>query len=195
MQSFFFFFGIYIYIYKRGKRRRKRRWELSNVVGKGWRENVRCTFLLPLFPSQLSAKISYIYIYNQKHQQEDILTVTIQNVIPFRSIGYPHDKNIASDKGHFEDFSKEKGRFFIMLCFTFWSCFVTFWCFSWHILLQGQEFWVLQLIPHVLGTKFEIYYSPVTIHCYYSLSLFTRYCSLRIFAYLRGVAPYISSKF
>ena len=49
-------------------------------------------------------------------------------------------------------------------------------CFSWHILLQGQEFWVLQLIPHVLGTKIEIYYSPVTIHCYHSLSLFTSYC-------------------
>ena len=38
------------------------------------------------------------------------------------------------------------------------------------------------------------YYSPVTIHP----SLFTgtihRYCSLRIFAYLRGVVPYIQSK-
>ena len=36
-------------------------------------------------------------------------------------------------------------------------------------------------------------------YCYYSLSLFTSYCSwhysLRIFAYLRGVVPYISSKF
>ena len=35
--------------------------------------------------------------------------------------------------------------------------------------------------------------------CHYSLSLFIRYyswhCSLRIFAYLRGVVPYISSKF
>ena len=70
-------------------------------------------------------------------------------------------------------------------------------CFSWHNLYQRQEFWVLQLIPHVLGTKNEIYYSPVTIHYYYSLSLFTCYCSwhcsLRIFAYLRGVVPYIWS--
>ena len=41
----------------------------------------------------------------------------------------------------------------------------------------------------------EIYYSSVTIHCYYSLSLFTCYYSLRNFAYLRGVVPYISSKF
>ena len=69
---------------------------------------------------------------------------------------HAHDKNIASDKGHFEDFLKEKGRFFIMSCF------------SWHILLQGQEFWVLQLIPYILGTKIEIYYSlllfTVTVH-------------------------------
>ena len=46
-------------------------------------------------------------------------------------------------------------------------------CFSWHILLQGQEFWVLQLIPHVLGqkVKFTIHLSlfTITIH----LSLFT----------------------
>ena len=49
------------------------------------------------------------------------------------------------------------------------------------------------------GAKNEIYYSlllfTVTIHCYYSLSLFTCYYSLRIFAYLRGVVPYIWSKF
>ena len=31
--------------------------------------------------------------------------------------------------------------------------------------------------------------SPVTIHCYYSLSLFTCYYSLRIFTYLRGGCP------
>ena len=45
-------------------------------------------------------------------------------------------------------------------------------CFSWHILLQGQDFWVLQLIPHVLGKKlkFTIHLSlfAVTIHCHYS---------------------------
>ena len=46
---------IYIYIYIRGERRR--RGELSNVVGKGERGNVQCTFPSP-FPSQLSAKFS-----------------------------------------------------------------------------------------------------------------------------------------
>ena len=69
-------------------------------------------------------------------------------------------KDIASDKGHFEVFPKEKKKdsslclwsyFFdlVMLCYILS-------CFSWHILLQEQEFWVLQLIPHVLGTKIEI---------------------------------------
>ena len=71
----------------------------------------------------------------------------------------------------------------VMLCYTLPS-------FSWHNLHQRQEFWVLQLIPHVLGTKIEIHYS---------LLLFTRYyswhCLLWIFAYLRGVVPYIWSKF
>ena len=72
-------------------------------------------------------------------------------------------------------------------------------CFLWHHVLQRQEYWVLQLIPHVLGQKMKFtihcYYSSVTIHCYYSLLLFTCYCSLRNFAYLRGAIPYIWSKF
>ena len=71
---------------------------------------------------------------------------------------------------------KRKILHYAMLHFLVILCYILS-CFSWHILLQGQEFWVLQLISHVLGTKIEIYYSPVTIHCYYSLSLFTRYCS------------------
>ena len=62
----------------------------------------------------------------------------------------------------------------VMLCYTLP-------CFSWHNLHQRQEFWVLQFIPHVLGTKKEIYYSPVTIHCHYSLSLFTCHYSLSLF--------------
>ena len=74
---------------------------------------------------------------------------------------------------------KRKILHYAMLHFLVILCYILS-CFSWHILFQGQEFWVLQLIPHVLGTKIEIYYSPVTIHYYYSLSLFTRYCSLRI---------------
>ena len=80
-------------------------------------------------------------------------------------------------------FQEKKKRFLIMLLVMLCSILS---CFSWHILLQGQEFWVPQLIPHVLGQKVKF-----TIH----LSLFTCYYSLRNFAYLRGVVPYISSKF
>ena len=86
---------------------------------------------------------------------------------------HAHAKRYCFCQGSFWSLSKRKKKdsslclwsyFFdlVMLCYIFS-------CFSWHILLQGQEFWVLQLIPHVLGTKIEIYYSPVTIHCYYSL--------------------------
>ena len=49
----------------------------------------------------------------------------------------------------------------VILCYTLP-------CFSWHNLHQIQEFWVLQFIPHILGTKNEIYYSPITIHRHYS---------------------------
>ena len=39
-------------------------------------------------------------------------------------------------------------------------------------MLQGQEYRVSQLIPHVLGQKMKFtihcYYSSITIHCYYS---------------------------
>ena len=67
--------GSVIYIYIRGERRRKG--ELSNVVGKGERGNVQCTFPPP-FPSQLSAKFSsmcvcvcvYIYIYKRWKKKE-----------------------------------------------------------------------------------------------------------------------------
>ena len=49
------------------------------------------------------------------------------------------------------------------------------------------------------GAKNEIYYSLLLFICHYSLLLFTGtihcYCSLRIFAYLRGAVPYIWSKF
>ena len=76
------------------------------------------------------------------------------------------------------DFASDKERCFIMLLVK--SYFVLP-CFSWHILLQGQEFWILQLIPHVLGKKWNL--------------LFICYYSFRFFAYLRGVVPYIWSKF
>ena len=60
-------------------------------------------------------------------------------------------------------------------------------------MLLRQEYEVLQLIPHVLGKKGKLLFT-ITIH----LSLFTGtihcYCSLRIFAYLRGAVPYIRGK-
>ena len=65
----------------------------------------------------------------------------------------------------------------VMFCFghAFILC-CTLPCFSWQNLHQRQKFSALQLIPHVLGTKSEIYHS---------FSLFIRYCSwhcsLRIF--------------
>ena len=102
-----------------------------------------------------------------------------------------HNKNIGYDKGHFEDYPKEKGRFFIMPCFTFWSCFVTFCHASPNIFYsKNKNFEFYNSFPTFWGQKLKF-----TIH----LSLFTRYCSwhysLRNFAYLRGVVPYISSKF
>ena len=92
----------------------------------------------------------------------------------------------ASDKAHFEVFPKEKGRIF-MPCFALvmlplschallWSCFHLCYplpCFSWQNLHQRQKFSALQLIPHVLETKREIQYSPVTIHSLLFMTLFT----------------------
>ena len=62
--------------------------------------------------------------------------------------------------------------------------------------------WSLTTDSPCFGQKRKItihcYYSSVTIHYHYSLSLFTGtihcYCSLRIFAYLRGAIPYIQGK-
>ena len=56
----------------------------------------------------------------------------------------------------------------------------------------------LQLIPHVLGQKNEIYYSFVTIHYHYSLLLFTCYYSFCLFKgscplYLKQVFCVLSS--
>ena len=93
-----------------------------------------------------------------------------------------------------ESFQKEKGRFLMPpFCHIFYALVMILYtlpCFLWHHLLQRQEFWVLQLIPHVLGQKMKF-----TIHFTIHLSLFTCYCSLRNFAYLRGAVPYIWNKF
>ena len=75
-----------------------------------------------------------------------------------------------------ESFQKEKGRFFMPpFCHIFYALAMILYtlpCFLWHQLLQRQEFWVLQIIPHVLGQKIKFtihcYYSSVTIHYYYS---------------------------
>ena len=84
-----------------------------------------------------------------------------------------HNKNIASDKGHFEDFPKEKGRFFIMPCFTFWSYFVTFCHASPNIFCsKDKNFEFYNAFPTFWGqkVKFTIHLSlfTVTIHCHYS---------------------------
>ena len=97
-----------------------------------------------------------------------------------------------------ESFQKEKGRFFMPpFCHIFYALVMILYtlpCFLWHHLLQRQEFWVQQLIPHVLGAKNEIYYSLLLFICYYSSVTIHCYYSLRIFAYLRGAVPYIWSK-
>ena len=113
------------------------------------------------------------------------------------------DKNNASDKNHFEDLPREKERCFIMLLvmLLIWSCFwfshalfhlgmllLTYSAPRTRILKSYNSF------PTFWGKKWNLLFT-VTIHCYYSLSLFICYYSLRIFAYLRGVVPYISSKF
>ena len=75
-------------------------------------------------------------------------------------------------------FQEKKKRFLIMLLVMLCSILS---CFSWHILLQGQEFWVPQLIPHVLGqkVKFTIHLSlfTITIHLLLFMTLFTpKFC-------------------
>ena len=134
---------------------------------------------LPLIRHTLQSKVS--------------MSTTTSRLFQYSKMwSHAHAEDIASDKDYFEDFQKEKGRFFMpTFCHIFHALVMIYFtlpCFSWHNMLQRQEFWVLQLIPHVLGqkVKFTIHLSlfTVTIH----LSLFTCYCSLRIFAYLRGLS-------
>ena len=75
-----------------------------------------------------------------------------------------------------KSFQKKKGRFFMpTFCHIFYALVMIYYtlpCFFWHTLHQRQEFWVLQLISHVLGqkVKFTIHLSlfTITIHCHYS---------------------------
>ena len=94
-----------------------------------------------------------------------------------------HNKNIASDEGHFEVFPKEKED--SSLCHAFLQSY--FLCFG-HDLLHFAMLLLTKVAPKTrissstiysprFGTESEIYYSPVTIHYYYSLSLFICYCS------------------
>ena len=84
-----------------------------------------------------------------------------------------------------ESFQKEKGRFFMPpFCHIFYALVMILYtlpCFLWHHLLQRQEFWVQQLIPHVLGAKNEIYYSLLLFIYHYSLLLFTVTIHLLLF--------------
>ena len=109
---------------------------------------------------------------------------------------HAHDTNIAFDKGSFWRLSKRKRKILhyafghalfhlVMLLLTYSAPRIRILSSTTH----SPRFWA----------KSEIYYSSITIHYYYSLSLFTCYyschCSLRIFAYFWGVVPYFSSKF
>ena len=82
-------------------------------------------------------------------------------------------KDIVSNKGHFEVFPKEKGRFFIIPCFTFWSFFVTFCHASPDIFCtKDKNFEFYNSFPTFWGQKlkFTIHLSlfTVIIHCHYS---------------------------
>ena len=106
------------------------------------------------------------------------------------------NKNIPSNKNHFEDFPSKKKK---MLHYAFGHAFgLVILCFAMLLLAQSApKTRILSFTTHSphFGAKNEIYYSLLLFIYHYSLSLFTCYYSLRIFAYLRGVVPYISSKF
>ena len=90
-------------------------------------------------------------------------------------------------KDHFEDFPKEKERFFIghalfhlvMLLLTY-SLHYAFGHALFHFVIflltysaPRTRIWSPTTHSPRFGEKSEIYYSSITIHCYYSLSLFT----------------------
>ena len=89
-------------------------------------------------------------------------------------------KDLTSDKGHFEVFPKEKRKIlhyamptFSHIFFALVMTYYTLPCFFWQNLHQRQEFWVLQFIPHVLGTKKWNLLFTVTIHLLLFMTLFT----------------------
>ena len=107
------------------------------------------------------------------------ITSIFKNVIPCDSMLMP--KDIASVKGHFEVFPKEKRKILHYVfghTFLIWSCFVTFCHASPDIFCsKDKNFEFYNSFPTFWGQKlkFTIHLSlfTVTIH----LSLFTCYCS------------------
>ena len=94
------------------------------------------------------------------------------------------NKNIPPDKNDFGDFPSKDA-----------SCFWSSHTLSCHassdtICSKDTNIEFYNSFPTFWGKKWNLLFT-VTIH----LSLFTCYYSLRNFAYLRGVVPYISSKF
>ena len=71
-----------------------------------------------------------------------------------------------------------------------WSCFVTFCHVSLDIFCSKDKNFSSTIVSPRFGEKSEIYNSLSLFTCYSSW-----HCSLRNFAYLRGVVPYISSNF
>ena len=130
-------------------------------------------------------------------------TITAKIVSIFKNVIPCSCRRYCFWQGLFWRLSKRKRKILHAYLLSYFPCFG-------HDLLHFAMLLLTQYAPKTrilsstidsprFGTKSEIYYSSVTIHCYYSLSLFTCYyswhCSLRNFAYLRGVVPYISSKF
>ena len=126
---------------------------------------------------------------------------------------HAHDKDIPENwcfwQRSFWSFSKKKGRFFIMPCLALvilsLSCHALLWsCF--HALLHFAMLLLTKSTPKtktfsstIDSQRFEDKKRNLLFTCHYSLSLFICYCSwhcsLRIFAYLRGVFPYVWNKF
>ena len=111
----------------------------------------------------------------------------------------------ASDKAHFKVLQKEKEGIFIMSSFALvmLSCFAMPWpcpasldkiCTN-----KKTKIFSSTIDSPCFGEKKKKFTIQLLFTYYYSLSLFIRYCSwycsLRIFAYLRGVVPYVWNKF
>ena len=134
-------------------------------------------------------------------QSKDLMSATTSRLLQFSECNpMLMPKILLLTRAILESFQKEKGRFLMPpFCHIFYALVMILYtlpCFLWHHLLQRQEFWVLQLIPHVLGQKMKFtircYYSSVTIH----LLLFTpKFCLFKggCPLYLKQVFSVLSS--